>query len=435
MSRSQVRVGRWVALLAVISLVAAIGAPAVGAGGGSGGGGKFPAVDQPGVTDTEIKVAGVATVSNDPTGNTLGSSFDGVKAYFEFINKTEGGVYGRKLVLDSERDDQLTNNRQEVQGILSADQPFAVLPVAVDLFTGADLLAEAGIPTFGWDINAEWGSENNKPGPPNLFGQFGSFICFTCAQPSPMVWLAKQLGMKRVGVLALSVEQSEACAEGLQNSFEKFPIADVVFVDTSLAFGATDYSGDVAKMIEENVDYVISCTDGNGVAALAREMKKQGLDAIQIMPNAYNHDFVEKNAQFLEGYYLFTPFAPFETKPKPAGLKLYEKWIKKTGGDKNENSITGWLNADLFVTGLKAAGPDFTQQKVVDSINALTDYTARGLLPGTDWTTAHETGNDCYAMMKIVGGTFKPVFGQPGKPFICLPADLKTIPKKPQVVG
>jgi branched-chain amino acid transport system substrate-binding protein len=428
MSRSRVRVGRWVALLAIVSLVGATGVSAAGAQ-------RNPPVDEPGVTDSEIRVGGVATATNDPTGNTLEDSFDGAEAYFEYINSTEDGVYGRKLALASKRDDALANNRQEVQGLLSEDNVFAALPVAVNLFTGADLLAEEGIPTFGWNINAEWGSENNSPGPPNFFGQIGSFICFTCAQPSPMVWLAKRLDLKRVGTIAYAVPQSQTCAEGLENSFEKYPTAEVVFSDTSQPFGNPDYTAQVAAMADADVDYVISCLDGNGVVSLTTEMKKQGLNATQILPNAYNHEFIEKNARFLDGNYVLTPFAPFETRPKPAGLKLYERWIKRTGGAKNENSLTGWLNANLFVTGLKAAGPDFTRQKVVDGINGITDFDAGGLLPPIDWTTAHERQGDCFAVLKVEGGKFKPVFAERGKPFMCFPDDLTTIPNKPELAG
>jgi branched-chain amino acid transport system substrate-binding protein len=428
MSRGRHHAWRFVAATAAISLLVAIAVSTAGAQQ------KFPAVDQPGVTDNEIKVGGVATVSNDPTGNTLGTAFDGTNAYFKYIN-SKGGIYGRKLVLDAKRDDQLSSNRSEVQGLLTQDNPFAVLPVAVDLFSGSDLLVKAGVPTFGWLINPEWGSEDNKPGPANLFGQFGSYHCYTCAQPSPMVWLAKKLNLKRVGLLAYSVPQSKGCAEGLEASFKKYPVAKVVFSDTSLSFGSPDYTAQVSQMKDKGVDYIITCLDGNGVVSLSKEMQKQGLDAKQILANGYNHDFIEKNAQFLDGYYLFTPFAPFETTPKPAGLKLYQQWIKKTGGAATENSLSGWLNADLFVQGLKAAGPDFTRQKVIDSINKMTDYKAGGLLPGVDWTKAHETDPTCYAMNKIVNGTFKPVFGQPGKPFLCFPANLTKIPAAPQVTG
>jgi ABC-type branched-subunit amino acid transport system substrate-binding protein len=426
MTRQHSRSARFVAALLAIATLGAVTAATASAERQS------PAVDQPGVTDTEIKVGGIATMTNDPTGNTLGDAFAGVEAYFDYVN-SKGGVHGRKLVLSSKRDDQLANNRQEVQGLLGEDDVFAALPIAVDLFTGADLLEAEGIPTFGIDIQEEWGSENNNPGPANFFGQFGSFICFTCAQPSTSVWLAKRLGLKKVAILSYTIEQSKAACEGYEKSFEKYPVADVVFTDSSLSFGQVDYSGDVSQMIDKGVDYVITCIDANGTVTLAREMKKQGLEAIQALPNAYNHELVEENAQFLEGSYSFTPFAPFETKPQPKGLKLYEKWIKKTDGGRNEHSLDGWLNAGLFVTGLKAAGPDFTRQKVVDAINGLTDYTADGLLPGVDWTKAHSTGPDCYAVMKITDGKFVPRFGKPGKPFVCLASDLETIPKNPEI--
>jgi ABC-type branched-subunit amino acid transport system substrate-binding protein len=429
MARAHRRLACWLAVLVVAPAVAVVDGTVAGAGTSA------PKVDQPGVTDKEIKVGGVATVSGDPTGNTLGDSFDGVEAYFDYVNSTEGGVFGRKLVLDSKRDDALANNRAEVQGLLSQDEVFAAMPMAADLFSGADLLEKAGTPTFGVNIQAEWGSEDNKPGPANFFGQYGSFHCFTCGLPTPMVWLAKKLGLERVGIVAYQVPQSAACATGLENSFKKYPVAKVVFLDKSLQFGNPDYSAQVAKMKDEGVDYVITCIDGNGTVNLAREMKKQGLDAVQILPNAYDHELISKNADLLDGDYSFTPFAPFETKPKPPGLKLYDKWIKKAGGARNEHSLDGWLNADLFVTGLKAAGPDFTQQKVVDAINKITDYRAQGLLPGVDWTVAHQQDPACYSMMKIVKGSFKPMFGKPGKPFICLPSTLKKIPAKPQIAG
>jgi len=415
-----------VAVLAALALAGVVGVTQAGAAE------TYPAVDQPGVTDDEIRVGGIVTDSNDPTGASLESAFEGVKAYFAYVN-SKGGVYGRDLVLDSERDDALANNRSETQALLSRDDVFAALPIAVQLFTGASLLADEGIPTFGWQINPEWGSEDNDPGPANLFGSAGSFHCFTCAIPSVQTWLPKKLDRHRVGVLAFDVPQSTACAEGLENSFEKYPTGKVVFVDKSLTFGSPDYSAQVAQMKDEDVDIVISCIDGNGAVTLAREMKKQRLDAVQILPNSYNHELIEKNADVLDGSYLFTLFTPFEVKPKPLGLKRYDKWMKKRDGLRNENSLTGWINADLFVAGLKAAGPDFTRQKVVDAINAMTDYTAGGLVPAVDWRTAHQEDIECFVVSKVVDGKFKPVFGKKGKPFVCFPSTLKKMPAKPQV--
>jgi ABC-type branched-subunit amino acid transport system substrate-binding protein len=418
------RVGRACTVAAVAALAIALVAPAAGAA-------DAPAVDQPGVTDTEIKVGGVVTASNDPTGASLDTAYDGVEAYFKYIN-SKGGVYGRDLVLDSKRDDGLANNRSEVQGLISQDDVFAVLPVAVQLFTGAKLLADEGIPTYGWDINEEWGSENHNPGPSNFFTNVGGYICFTCAEGGPQSWLPKKLKRHRIGTLAFAVSQSEACAEGLEASLKKYKTGKIVFMDKSLTFGTPDYSAQVAQMKDKDVDFVITCIDGNGAATLAREMKKQGLDAPQILPNAYNKELIEKNADVLNGSYLFTTFAPLETKPAPPGMKRFKKWMKKTDGEVTENALMGWINADEFVTGLKAAGPNFTRQKVIDATNKLTDYTAGGLIPPLDWTTAHTKQIDCYATLKVVDGKFKPVYGKKGKPFLCFPDSLKKMPKNPK---
>jgi branched-chain amino acid transport system substrate-binding protein len=419
------------AVLAIVGLAAGLLAAVVpGAAGADAPSQQFPPVDQPGVSQDEIRVGGVVSATNNPVGDNS-PAFEGVKAYFNMINASKAkGIYGRKLTLVAEHDDQLANNRQEVQGLLSEDNVFAALPIASVLFTGSNLLAEAGIPTFGWNINAEWGSEQGA-GPPNLFGEKGSFLCFTC--PSPMVpLLAKTLKAKKVAVLAYQVAQSTDCAQGLQASFEKYPSATIEVFDTSLAFGVTDVSGPVSGMKDKGVDLVTTCMDNNGTLTVAKEMKKQGVDAVQYLPNAYNQQFIEENAQFFQGSYALTFFTPFEVKQKPKGLKDFQKWMKRGGYEQNELAMAGWINADLFYQGLKAAGPEFTRQKVIDAVNQITDYTAGGLLAGIDWRTAHsqESPESCIVMSKIQNGKFVPSFGQPGKPFACFPTFAEKLPAK-----
>jgi branched-chain amino acid transport system substrate-binding protein len=414
-------------LVIAAGLLAAVGPVSAGADTPSQ---QFPPVDQPGVTSTQINVGGVVAKTN-PLGGDYAAAFDGVQAYFNMVNASKDkGVYGRKLNLSSKRDDQVGMNRQEVQGLISEDNVFAVLPVATLLFTGADLLGQSGIPTFGWNINAEWGSEQ-APGPPNLFGEKGSYLCFTCASQT-LPWLAQKLHKKKIGLLAYQVPQSADCAKGVQATFDKFPSAKVEFVDTSLAFGVTDLSNDVSQMKDKGVDMVTTCMDNNGTLTLAKEMKKQGLNAPQYLPNAYNQKFISDNAPFFQGSYALTFFTPFEVKQKPKGLQDFQKWMKKGGFAQNENSMAGWINADQFVTGLKAAGPDFTRQKVVDAINAEKNYTANGLLAGIDWSVQHmaDQAQGCNVLSKIDNGKFVPSFGQPGKPFVCF--QLNPLPDKLQ---
>lgn len=399
--------------------------------GGEGGGNddEKVTVDAPGVTDTEIRVEGVASITN-PLGGRYDTADDGVEAYFEMVN-SEGGIYGRDLVLTGMRDDKVANNSAEVKGLVDSNQAFAAIPTASLLFTGADQLVAAGIPTFGWTINSEWQGTPEEPRE-NLFGQAGSFLCLGCEQPS-VAYLMQESGTKTAGLLAYNVPQSTKCLEGWDSSVERWGEevgATVAFRDDSLQYGTTDLSVQVAEMKDAGVDVVLTCMDTNGVVTLAKEMKKQGLDAIQYLPNGYDQDFLAEFGDLFEGSYVITDFAPLETpeEMKPEGLKNYEKWIETSGGQVSENSLVGWLNAALFVEALREAGPDFDRQKVIDAINSMTDFTADGMMPGVNWKDyGHHTRSPvaCDAYLRIEDSTFVPL--QEDSVFTCLEVDADTI--------
>jgi len=384
--------------------------------------GSQVAVNETGVTPTEIRVGGVVSATN-PLGGKYADAFDGVQAYFNMVND-QGGLYGRKLVLAAKRDDKTGANKSEVQGLLTQDNVFAVLPVATLLFTGADTLVQQQVPTFGWNINTEWSGTTADP-KANLFAQTGSYICFTCASPV-QPWLANQMGAHKIGLLAYSVPQSAECADGTVNSFQKFGTqtdSSVAFEDKSLAYGTSDLSVQVSKMKDAGVDLVLTCMDTNGVVTLAKEIKKQQLHAVQFLPDAYDHQFLAEFGDLFEGSYVRTDFVQWEVEDKPQGLQDYLDWIGKLGTEPSENSVVGWLDADLFVRGLKAAGPNFSRQALTNAINQMTDYNADGLVYPVDWTVQHtqdaSSTDYCQFISKIQDSKFNPVFSQPGKPFVC----------------
>jgi ABC-type branched-subunit amino acid transport system substrate-binding protein len=395
--------------------------------GGSDAGGSSDTnttVNQPGVTADTINVGGVASITN-PLNAPYGDIFKGVKAYFAKVNKA-GGIYGRKLEVSSERDDQTTQNLREVQGLISEDNVFAALGMATifDFSGGSKALEANGMPTFGWNINSDWNKQN-------LFGNSGA-LCIGC-EGIELPWMAKQLDKKVIGVLAYSVDNSKDCAKGVQKSFDKFPSAKVGFYSDSLSFGDVDFSVEVSKMKEAGVDFITTCMDTNGVLAVAKEARKQKLNAIQYLPNGYDQAFMKANGDFFEGSYVRVPFVPFETNPKPKGLDEYLTWMEHEGDTPNELTTYGWINAAMFVQGLKAAGPNFTQQKVVDAINKNTADTAGGMIPPIDWTTQHTETRPpvgCAALVKVEKKKFVPAFVPKGKVYVCFPRDA-TLSTKP----
>lgn len=386
--------------------------------------GDFPAVSAPGVTPTEIRVGGVASVTN-PLGGSYGSAFEGVEAYFAMVNAS-GGIYGRKLVLADKKDDGAVNNKAQVAALIGSDI-FAVLPVATLLFNGASDLAATDIPTFGWTINPEWAGTDGDPRT-NLFGQTGSYLGFTDPKPN-LPYLISKLGKHKLGVLGYNVPQSSECAEGVRNSIKTYgPAIDatIAYFDTSLSYGDKNLAVQVGKMADAGVDIVTTCMDTNGVVTLATEMDKQGLDAIQYLPNGYDHDFVEQYGDLFEGSVVRTDFAVWELprQQQPKGLKDFLAWMAKQGSTPTENAAAAWINAATFVAGLRAAGPDFSRQKVIDAINAMTDFNADGMIAGVDWSTQHtgraEAGVLCDMDVVIEKSAFVPKFSKPGKPFLCV---------------
>ncbi len=366
-----------------------------------------------GVSSTEIRVGGIASKTN-PLGFNYGEAWDGTQAYFDMVNKN-GGVFGRKLKLVTKEDDQTGNNTQSVQRLLTQDNVFAVAPVASLLFTGASLLAQNCVPTFGWNINPQWALG------PSLFGDKGSNLNFEAPNVGA-AWLAQKLGRKKVGVLAYNIEESKRCSVGLQNTFKHFTTgAKVEYTDAALPYPLTDPSGDISQMKKQGVDFVAACVDVNGMVTIAREMRKQNFDATFYLPDGY-YNQIKSDPNFT-GAYAITFFAPFDAAKPPPGLKDYLSWLQRNHRPISEISLAGWVSADMLVTGIKAAGKNFTRSSVVAAINGMKDYTANGLLPPIDWTIAHtkDWNPPCGAFSTVKGGEFVSQFGKPGKPFLCFP--------------
>ncbi len=259
-----------------------------------------------------------------------------------------------------------------------------------------------------------------------MFADKGA-LCFKCSG-HVLPWVAKQLGATKIGIIAYGVSaESTDCADGIKNSFQKYPTAKVVFMDKSLPFAAP-LSAQVTAMKNAGVKFIGTCIDLNESFALGKEMKRQGMTAVQGLPNGYDPDFVSKNADVLENALVSPQFQAFEHQPQiPEITKMFE-WFQKIGKPTSEVGTGGWVIADEFVTGLKMAGPEFSQQKVIDALNTLTSYTDNGMVQPIDWTKQHQDplthpedrgDKECFNYVKVVSGKFVPEFDHPGKPWVC----------------
>jgi len=384
-------------------------------------------VHAPGVTSDTIQVATVTSKTNI-LGGTYGDLPAGVQSYFDYMNST-GGIYGRKLKIAKNRDDQMGQNQQQVSASLSNDNAFATFMATPTMSAqGVAQLEAKHQPTFIWNINPE------MIGHHNVFGSLGA-LCLSCyGMGAP--FLAQENHFTKVAVLGYGVnDSSKQCAESVRLSFTKYPAAQVVFFDDGLQFAQADLSNDVSQLKQKGAQIIFTCIDQKESVILGKELVKQHSTAVQSLPNSYDEKFVSDNAQYLEGDFVAPQFASYEYGPIPEEQTMMT-WLKNGNLPLNELSATGWLLANMFVTGLKLAGPHFSQQGVIDALNTQTAFDANGMIEPIDWTrqhddpagpngtinAAHDGHFNCASTVRIHDGKFVRLPDVPqGKQWICLP--------------
>jgi ABC-type branched-subunit amino acid transport system substrate-binding protein len=386
-------------------------------------------VSAKGVTDSTIQVATITSKTNILGGN-YGDFALGVQAYFDYMNST-GGIYGRKLKVSSNRDDQMSQGQQEISASLANDNAFATFIATPTLSApGVAQLDSHHQPTFIWNINPE------MIGHDNVFGTVGA-LCFSCYGTGDP-FLAQQLHFNKVAVLAYGVTaSSKQCADGVKMSFEKYPAGgQVVFFDNQLQFAQADLSSDVGQLKAKGAQLIFTCIDQKESVILGKELQKQQSTAVQLLPNSYDQGFIAANAQYLEGDIVETQIAAFEYTPLVPEEQTMMTWLNNGKYPVDELSSEGWVAANEFVTGLKLAGPHFSQQGVINALNTDTHFDANGMIVPIDWTRQHNdpagpngTENaanasryNCASEVRIQSGKFVPFPDVPsGKQWICLP--------------
>lgn len=391
----------------------------------------------PGVTNGEIRYSSLGTNSNNPLGTCVLQCFDdGVKAYFDFRN-SQGGVYGRKLVLSKEVDDGLANNQAKALEIISANDTFGTFSAA-QVANGWGDLANKGIPTYVWAINPA-----QAAGHAEIFGNAG-VACISCTARA-VGYAVKVAGAKKVATLGYGVSaNSKQCADFAAKSVEKYTAdiggAHAVYTNDNLDFGLANGIGpEVAAMKRAGVDLIYGCLDLNGMKTLAQELQRQGMRQTvkMVHTNTYDQKFVSDAGSLFVGDLVGVTFRPFEADAGASRLKDFHDWMAKDGKSETELAIEGWINADLAYSGLTAAGPNFDRQKVIDGTNRqLTGFTAGGLIAPVDWSrqhdaptesdlAAHGPKQDCAAFVQVGKDSKFQVVGDPTKPWVCWPGSTR----------
>jgi hypothetical protein len=380
----------------------------------------------PGVTDDEIRYAVVGTRSGNPLGTCILDCYlEGVEAYFAFRN-SEGGIYGRDLVISQELDDELSQNQVRALEVISGDDAFGVFQATL-VASGWGDLDDAGIPTYTWGIHATEAVDR-----PHIFPST-VIRCADCSGRG-VPYAVRTAGATRVASIGYGVsENSKVCTQTTARSVELYADdigAEVVYVNDELEYGLSGGIGpEVTAMKEAGVDFITTCIDLNGMKTLAQELERQGMaDVVLYHPNTYNQAFVSEAGGVFEGDFVSVAFLPFEAEAEGTALEDFLTWMEEQGSEPSELAMVGWINASLAFEGLLAAGPELDRETVTAATNEMTEFTAGGILEPIDWTQAHtpytqatrdvDTGKECTTLVRVEDGAFTTV-APPETPWLC----------------
>ena len=151
------------------------------------------------MTDDEISFAAIGTRTGNPLGTCILDCYlDGIEAYFAFRN-SEGGIYGRDLVLGEDLDDALGKNQAASLEVVVERRRLRRRSRPRSLATGWGDLDDAGVPTYTWGIHATEAANRAHIFPSTVIQ------CADCTGRS-VPWAAEQAGATKVASLGYGVD-------------------------------------------------------------------------------------------------------------------------------------------------------------------------------------------------------------------------------------
>ena len=342
----------------------------------------------------------------------------GTDAYLSYIDSTEGGVDGRKLVLDSE-DDKFNgdDNSSETQSLIGKVLAFAGSFSLEDQDGGVVLSHNPDVPNVSVSLASYTNSLPNTFSVNPLSNGWGTggLTYFKDHYPT---------AIKHAALLIAQESSAEASAQGLKAAM--LHLGYKVAYQTLYGPLTTDFTPYVLAMKAAGVQFVdLSVTDANNAEHIVSEMNQQGFHP-QVIESAgpiYVSNFTQEagGPQVTDGIYLDQGAALYlggDAKSVPA-VDTFLEWVNRVhpGFTPDLYTLYGWASAQLLVQAIKKTSGTPTSQSVLDTLKTITYFDASGLLAGAN--PAGKQPGSCWLLAKIENGNFVRVPPSPKSGFIC----------------
>jgi branched-chain amino acid transport system substrate-binding protein len=358
--------------------------------------------ETPGITDTEI-VLGAHLI----LGGVFGAAFrmipDATKAYFDYINDTQGGVCGREIVYKME-----DNNNDAAQGLEAARK----------LIERDGVFALVG--SLGDDSEAAAWDYINEKGVPDIFlssgvHQFGidpeSHPWTVTLIPSYTVegiflgeYISENLPGEKVAALYENGPQGWDELAGLKQGLD--PDKNELVTDQSFELTDISIRSQVANMKNSDATVAVYLTGPGQVGQAIMEADRLGWHPHTFMSYTSADDIMFQfiSPELLEGAITFQAFKLATMRDDPAVASHYDL-MRDYGGPAPSNfTIYAQLVGELTVEALSRTCDNLTREGLMDAVESIQDWHSDLLLDEVNVTfsdTDH-IGLQTGRMLKVV---------------------------------
>ena len=358
--------------------------------------------DHTGITAKTVSVGNVSTLV---AGLFKGAAV-GVQAFADYVN-TVGGVYGRKIIVDSSDDGYSGGpNKQQTQADIQKDVAMVGGFSLEDNFGGAVLKANPQVPnvTVSLDLATNNLPNSFSPAPAANGWQLGPLAYFKKKYPKAISHAAAMVAGEPSAIAKWNAEKSAMQSLGYK-----------VVYDPTFEISQTEFDQNVIAMKNKGVKILfLEQMPQNYAAAVVQALNHQDFHPVLVLggstyseqlipsaggPSAINGSYMEQNTSLYLG----------EDDAAIPAITAFQTWIQKAspGFKADLYTLFGWLSAELFTEALKAAGPHPSRGSILQQLRKITSFSGGNLVGTAD--PAAKIPTNCYIIAKITDGKFQRV--------------------------
>jgi len=421
---------RWVRSVAGVAVLAAasFGLASAGTAGAadSGSSNQFsnlkpikapsPCKNDTGVSDDTIKVGTIVPTSG-PFALFYSQTLDGIKARVAQAN-AEGELGKRKIELVNVDDaGDAARNTTVAQQLAEEDKVFGIITESNAGDASGQYLNSQKMPVVGWQLGLPvYGTYTNYFGMQNANTK-NIKSEFTSRNAD----VIKALGGTKLAIIGSNAANSVVFTEQVKAAANKTKGLKSVYINHDIPVGTTEF-GSVADQIKQSgANSLYTALDNAGNTGLMSALKQAGVQLKPVIfPGGYSP--LVLNLPTYDDVYFGIEFKPFEVTPSWKGLDDFKKWMGSVSPNVPLSQVTavGWISANTFIEGLKAAGVSCpTRKAFINNLRLEKGYTGNGFFddPETtiDFARVYDKPFDCVYYVHVENKQFVPQFN--GKPF------------------